>query len=190
MATKKMLFGKAALTAIRLTDGRRANIPAGRAVPENVDPEDAARLLREDFLMEVEVVDQVLDLDPAELEPEGPGGAVATPNAIPAGLTMADVDAAAATEAARAAGDPDPGTVVVEVTAEPFTDEQLAEVRKGNVGPQLDAVGDDPVKAQQVLDAEMELDEDKRRKTLVQGLQDVLDAAEAAEEDEGEEQGQ
>lgn len=71
---------------------------------------------------------------------------------------------------------------VVLVESDPFTDEQLAEAREGNVDAQLDAVGDNPAKAQQVLDAEMELPEDKRRKTLLAGLQDVLDAAEAAPE--------
>jgi hypothetical protein len=94
------------------------------------------------------------------------------------------VAAAAALEAARAAGEPDPGTEP-EVTAEAFTAEQLAAVREGNVDAQLDAVGDDPVKAQQVLDEELERPEDKRRKTLVAGLQDVLDAAEVEDEGDG-----
>lgn len=70
---------------------------------------------------------------------------------------------------------------VVVVPADPFTDEQLAELPT-TVDGLLDEVGDNPVKAQQVLDAELELAEDKRRKTLVAGLQDVLDAAEAEPE--------
>lgn len=194
----KMLFGKAALTAIRLTDGRRANIAAGRAVPENIDQADAQRLLDEGFLVEVEVVDQVVDLDPAELEPEGPV-APATRNAVPAGLTADDVARAAEQERAATglAGTAPDGVVandgsgtelVVESTAPTgvaFTDEELAETVKGNVDPILDVVGDDPVKAQQVLDAELEKPEDKRRKTLVAGLQDVLDAAEAEAEEQG-----
>lgn len=186
-----MLFGKAALTAIRLTDGRRANIPAGRAVPENIDPADAKRLLDEGFLVKVEVVDAVVDLDAAELQPEGPRPP-STPNAVPTGLTFDDVADAAALEAARAAGEPDPATLV-EVDAEPFTDEELAGVREGNVDEQLDAVGDNPAKAQQVLDAELERPEEgsgKRRVTLLNGLQDVLSAAEAAKQGESEEQAQ
>jgi hypothetical protein len=178
-----MLFGKAALTAIRLTDGRRANIPAGRAVPENIDPADAQRLLDEGFLTEVEVVDQVVALDPADLQPEGPVPP-ATPNAIPRGLTADDVAAAAAAEAAATGTEPDE----LEIPTEPFTDEELAATRELNVDEQLDAVGDNPVKAQQVLDAELERPEEgngKRRKTLIAGLQDVLDAAEAPEGESG-----
>lgn len=179
MATKTMLFGKAALTAIRLTDGRRANIPAGRAVPENIDQRDAARLLDEGFLVEVEVVEQIAVVDPDDLEPEGPNPP-ATRGAVPAGLTFDDVTAAAATEAARAAGEPDPGTVV-DVETDPFTDEELDTAGKANVDEALDQVGDNPVKAQQLLDAENA--KEKPRSTLVAGLQDVLDAAAAGADD-------
>jgi len=165
----KMLIGKAALTAIRLTDGRRANLPAGRAVPENIDPADAERLLAEGFLTEVEILDEVAQIDPADLDLEGP--AVDHPSGVvPAGLTFDDVTTDLA------------GGGEVEVTAEPFTDEELAEVRKGNVDQQLDKVGDDPVKAQQVLDAEQAAA--KPRTTLLTGLQDVLDAAAVAEGEE------
>lgn len=195
---KTMLFGAAALTAIRLTDGRRANIPAGRAVPENIDSADARRLLDEGFLVEVEIVDEVAALDPAELQPEGP-----TPprsrSPIPAGLTADDVARAAEQErAATAVGQagtaPDgvvanggaDGTGLVvegsEPTGEPFTEAELEETVKGNVDAILDVVGDDPVKAEQVLTAENA--KEKPRSTLVAGLQDVLDAVAADAEDE------
>ena len=66
--------------------------------------------------------------------------------------------------------------------AAPFTDEELAETLKGNVDPILDVVGDNPVKAEQVLEAENA--REKPRTTLVAGLQDVIDAAEADAEEE------
>lgn len=142
--TKTMLFGQAALTAIRLTDGTRANIPAGRAVPESIDPDDAERLVDEGFLVRREVVDT----------------GDAAPTGVPAGLTAADIPAAA--------------------DGDPFTAEELAEL-PATVDGILDAVGDNAVRARQVLDAEESKPEDKRRKTLVAGLQDVLDAAEEGE---------
>lgn len=121
----KMLMGKAALTAVRLTDGTRANIAAGRAVPASIDPDDAARLLAEGFLEEIEIFDPVEDL-------------------------------------MVAAGDDD---LTVDV----------GKLLKGNVGDILDTVGDDAVLAAAALEAEQATS--KPRATLVEGLQETIDAA-------------
>lgn len=91
MALKTMLIGKAALTVVRLTNGTRANVAAGRAVPESIDPSDAERLLDEGFLIEIEVDDGVLDIDPDELEPEGPA-APDTGTGEPASYTDDELD--------------------------------------------------------------------------------------------------
>lgn len=76
MAKRTMLIGKAALTVVRLSNGTRANVPAGRAVPGGILPSDRDRLLDEGFIERIELLDDdgvdVLDIDPSELEPEGP----------------------------------------------------------------------------------------------------------------------
>lgn len=50
-----MLRGKAPLTTIRLSDGRRANLHAGAIAPEDIDPDDAKRLVKDGFLEKVKI---------------------------------------------------------------------------------------------------------------------------------------
>jgi hypothetical protein len=76
MAKRTLLIGKAALTVVRLSNGTRANVAAGRVVPGGILPSDRDRLLDEGFIERIELLDDdgvdVLDIDPDELEPEGP----------------------------------------------------------------------------------------------------------------------
>lgn len=64
---KTVLLGKAPLTTIRHANGSRSNLPAGAVVPSSIDEADAKRLLKEGYLIEVELVDE--DTEP---EPVGP----------------------------------------------------------------------------------------------------------------------
>lgn len=176
MAKRTMLFGKAALTCIRLTDGRMANIAAGRAVPENIDDVDAARLLDEGFLVEVELVDDLLDVPEADLDREGRLGAT-TATGLPLGLTADGT----LTDGTTPATDPETGEVVLEPAGVAFTEEELDELLPKKADDILDAVGDDDVKARQVMNAETAAATaagKEPRKNLAAGLQDVLDAAE------------
>lgn len=89
MAKRTLLIGKAALTVVRLNNGTRANVAAGRAVPGGIMPSDRDRLLAEGFIERIELLDDdgvgVLDIDPDDLEPEGP-----TPPGDPDVVTYAD----------------------------------------------------------------------------------------------------
>lgn len=61
MAT--VLVGKAPLTTIRHTNGSRSNLARGAIVPASIDKADAARLLEEDYLEEIEIVEPEADAD-------------------------------------------------------------------------------------------------------------------------------
>ena len=112
--TSTIIVGKAPLTTVRLTNGSLFNVPRDVPVPEGIDKDDQKRLLKEGYLTELEIVDDVVQEDDAD---EGPTG-------------------------------------VKEILAE---------------------VGDDAEAAQRYLDAENAAK--KPRKTLVEALQKVIDAA-------------
>lgn len=64
-----MLRGKAPLTSIRLADGRRANLHAGAVAPEDIDAENAERLVAEGFLEEFAVAAPEPEAEPEAEKP-------------------------------------------------------------------------------------------------------------------------
>lgn len=146
MAKRTLLIGKAALTVVRLANGTRANVAAGRVVPGGIVPSDRDRLLAEGFIERIELLEEdgvdVLDIDPAELEPEGP---------TPPG------------------GDDDDADAVV------YTDDELdGRLDDGSIDNVLDQTGDDAVLASALLAREQT--REKPRPKLVKGLEEVVAA--------------
>ena len=150
-----MLIGREALTVIRHTNGTRSNIAAGRAVPDSIDPKDAARLLAEGVLTEIEVT---VDDDVETLE-------------IPTGV---DPMAGLPANDPAVTGDPASNDPVT------YTDDELDGKLDGNVGDILDDVGDDAVLAAALHERENAAE--KPRATLVKGLQETVDAAESEDQ--------
>jgi hypothetical protein len=143
----QIAIGKAALTVVRLEDGRRVNVHKGRAVPSSADPEDLERLLAEDYLEVLEVADSVSEddeLEDDELEDQG--------------------DDEVEDDELEDQGD-DGGI-------------DLASILEHSVPEILAIVGDKVVLAAALL--ELEQAADKPRKSLIEGLEDVVAAAEEA----------
>lgn len=158
-----MLIGKAALTVIRLTNGTRANIAQGRAVPESILPDDAKRLVDEGFLEEIDVVDSA----GVELAPSG----IVLDDGLRIDATGAVVNTSGDV-LVPGREDDDEEELELQEPSEPLSAERVAEISALNVEPLLDEVGDDQVHAAQVLEAE--LAKGTPRKGVVDGLQAVL----------------
>jgi hypothetical protein len=90
-------IGKAALTVVRLEDGRRVNVHKGRAVPSSADPEDLERLLAEDYLEVIEVADPDADEDLVD-DPEDDEDLVDDPDPGDGGEEGEGIDLAAILE--------------------------------------------------------------------------------------------
>lgn len=66
MATRKQLFGKAPLTLVRTRSGQVSYVYKGRPAPDDVDPDERKRLLKDEYLVEREVDVEAASEDAAE----------------------------------------------------------------------------------------------------------------------------
>lgn len=172
----KALIGKAPLTVVRMTDGRRANIPAGVLVPGSVDPDDAERLFLEGYLDVIDIVEPEDESDDVDEGPDGNPVAPGDPGDPP--LTEQPAgdpgSSTAGTEVAPGGDEDDEDDDLEEVAAYAAA---IAEIRENSIPVVLEKVGDNAELAAAVL--ELERAQDEPRKTLVDALEPI-----AAEGDE------
>lgn len=151
----EIAISKAPLTVVRLEDGRRVNVHQGRPVPSSADQDDVERLLEEGYL---EVIEVQTDEDDVDDEPDDEPAEVPEVPEEPEDPEEAEED-------------PD---------AEPMTDEELATYRgylEGTIPAILEGVGQNAGLARDLLALET-ADDGRNRKGLVDGLTEVIAAAE------------
>jgi hypothetical protein len=178
--TRQMIVGKAALTVIRHRDGTRSNVPKGRAVPASAEPTDVQRLLDEDFLEVIELLDPVVD----EGAPEDDFPSDRFPDLErPADWDTMSDGAKFAYVYGGAPADPDAVEEEAEEIeeeeeteeSEAVTDEEITELLKGSAAEVMAEVGDNATLAQRVLDAETAGGTEDGRKGLTAELRAVID---------------
>jgi hypothetical protein len=172
--TRKMLVGKAALTVVRHRDGTRSNVPAGRAVPASVDPLDAARLLDEGFLEEIELLAEVTDGDTAETEAETEeADDYPTWADKPRPDGWEDFTDEEKLAYVYGTGDPDADADAAQDAG--MTDEEIATLLEGTAAEVMAEVGDNAALAERVLDAETQGGTVEGRKGLTADLRGVIE---------------